>query len=37
MLQTKKEILEKDRKAVFSKDVVNKNPVFTKEHCQEFF
>lgn len=37
MLQSRKENLEKERKIVFSKDIVVKNPVFTKEHCEEFF
>jgi len=37
MLQSRKENTEKDKKTVFSKDIVTKNPVFTKEHCEEFF
>ena len=33
MMQSRKELAEKDRKAVFARDIVTKNPVFTKEHC----
>jgi hypothetical protein len=29
-MQSRKELAEKDRKTVFSRDVVAKNPVFTK-------
>lgn len=37
MMHSRKELAEKDRKTVFSRDVVTKNPVFTKEHCEDFF
>lgn len=30
MMHSRKELAEKDRKTVFSRDVVTKNPVFTK-------
>ena len=33
MMHSRKELAEKDRKAVFARDIVTKNPVFTKEHC----
>ncbi len=37
MLHSRKENAEKDKNIVFARDVVTKNPVFTKEHCEEFF
>ena len=37
MLHSKKELTEKDKKTVFSRDVVTKNPIFTKEQCEDFF
>ncbi len=33
MLHSRKELAEKDKKIVFSRDIVTKNPIFTKEHC----
>jgi hypothetical protein len=37
MLQSRKELSEKYRKAVFTTEIVTKNPVFSKEHCEDFF
>lgn len=37
MLQSRKELAEKDKKVVFTRDIVAKNPVFSKEHCEDFF
>ncbi len=37
MLTSRKELAEKDKKAVFSREIVTKNPIFTKEHCEDFF
>lgn len=34
MLHSRKENAEKDKKAVFARDIVTKNPVFTREHCE---
>jgi len=28
---------DKDRKVVFAREIVTKNPIFTKEHCEDFF
>lgn len=36
MLHSRKENAEKDKNIVFARDVVTKNPVFTREHCEEF-
>lgn len=33
----RKENIEKDREAVFKKDIVNKNPIFSKEDIEVFF
>lgn len=33
----RKEQIEKDRKTVYLKDIVTKNPIFAKEHIDEFF
>jgi hypothetical protein len=32
MLQSRKEIIEKERKVLFARDIVVKNPVFAREH-----
>jgi hypothetical protein len=37
MMHSKKDMAEKDKKAVFARDIVTKNPIFTKEHCEDFF
>lgn len=37
MLHNRKELAEKDKKAVFAREVVTKNPIFTKEQCEDFF
>ena len=37
MLHSRKELAEKDKKAVFGRDIVAKNPIFSKEHCEDFF
>ena len=37
MIQSKKDLAQRDRKTVFSREIVTKNPIFTKEHCQDFF
>jgi hypothetical protein len=37
MLHSKKELAEKDKKTVFAREIVTKNPVFSKEHCEDFF
>lgn len=33
MLHSRKENADKDKKIVFAREIVTKNPVFTKEHC----
>jgi hypothetical protein len=33
MMHSRKELAEKDRKVVFAREIVTKNPVFTREHC----
>ena len=33
----KKEQIEKEKKSLYMKDIVTKNPVFAKEHIDEFF
>jgi Ca2+-binding EF-hand superfamily protein len=37
MLHSKKDMAEKDRKTVFAREIVTKNPVFSREHCEDFF
>ncbi len=37
MLHSRRDQADKEKKAVFAKDIVTKNPIFTKQHCQEFF
>ena len=37
MMHSRKELAEKDKKTVFARDIVNKNPVFSKDHCEDFF
>ncbi len=37
MMHSRKELAEKDKKTVFARDIVTKNPVFTKEQCEDFF
>lgn len=37
MLHNRKQLAEKDKKAVFSREIVTKNPVFGKQHCEDFF
>lgn len=33
----KKELIEKEKKNIYLKDIVTKNPIFAKEHIDEFF
>lgn len=37
MISQKKEMIEKEKKTLYLKDIVTKNPIFTKEHVDEFF
>lgn len=37
MLASRKELAQKDRKTIFTRDIVTKNPIFSKEHCEDFF
>lgn len=37
MLHSKKEMAEKDKKTVFARDIVTKNPIFSQTHCEDFF
>ena len=37
MLVNKKEQIEKEKKSLFVKDIVTKNPIFSKEHIEEFY
>ncbi len=37
MLSNKKEAAEKQRKTVFAKEIVTKNPIFSTEHIEELF
>jgi len=34
---TRKDQLERDKKAVFAKDIVTKNPIFSQQHIDEFY
>ena len=34
---TRKDQLEKDKKVVFAKDIVTKNPIFSQQHIDEFY
>ena len=37
MLAAKKELIEKERKNLYLKDIVKQNPIFSKEHIDEFY
>lgn len=34
---TRKEQLDKDKRAVFAKDIVTRNPIFSQQHIDEFY
>lgn len=34
---TRREQLDKEKKTVFAKDIVAKNPIFSQQHIEEFF
>lgn len=33
----RKELIQKEKKTLFAKDIVTKNPIFTLEHIEEFY
>lgn len=37
MISQKKQLLEKERKTLYLKDIATKNPIFAKEHIDEFY
>lgn len=37
MIVNRKDLAEKERKVVFAKEIVTKNPIFSAEHCEDFF
>lgn len=37
MFATKKEAIEKEKKTLYLKDIITKNPIFTREHIDEFY